>query len=249
MNYEEVIVIIPARGGSQSIKNKNLRILGRKPLLAHSVSHALDCGIPRDRIVISSDSDEILEWGGALGVEAYKRPDEISGATSSSEEALIYTIQLMSDLHLLSLKQDLAVVMLQPTSPIRLRWGDTRVPLLKKCLEAYKSEEYDSLLTVTKYEDFFWTEMEVSTGKYKWMASYDPKNRPMRQDLDREKTTYFDCGNIYITDAKTLIDTKCRIGENPCIFPISHLEGLQIDTPEDLECFRKIYKGASNDML
>lgn len=238
---ENVICIIPARGGSVAIKNKNLRILGRKPLLVHSVNHALDSGIPKHRIVISSDSDEILEWGGALGIESYKRPDDISGPVVSSEESLIYTIELMDDLNMLMLN-NLTVVMLQVTSPIRLRDKDS-VPLLKRCLKTYLEGDYDSLLTVTKFEDFFWTEMEVSTGKYEWMSSYNPQKRPMRQELGREGYKYFDCGNIYMTDVKVLLDTKCRIGKKPCIFPISSLEGLQIDTMEDLELFRKIYLG------
>lgn len=248
MKYEEVVCVIPARGGSQSIKNKNLRLLNKQPLLCHSIRHALASGIPPHQVVVSSDSDEILEWGKSMGVEAHKRPDDISGPTSSSEEAVIYSIVLMNDLRDLELDK-CAVVMLQPTSPIRLsKWGVCKagykdnLPLLRRCLEEYKSGDYDSLLTVTKFEDFFWTETEVSPGNYEWVPSYDPQNRPMRQQLGKNQVKYFDCGNIYITEADTLIETKCRVGKKPCVFPISHLEGLQIDTPEDLEDFRWIYE-------
>ena len=72
------ICIIPARGGSKRLPRKNVRLLGGKPLLAYSVEAALASGV-FDRVVVSSDDEEIREVAKQYGAEVDERPDELAG--------------------------------------------------------------------------------------------------------------------------------------------------------------------------
>ena len=74
-----VLALIPARSGSKSVPRKNLRPLQGKPLIAYSIAHALAC--PRiDRVVVSTDSEEIAAVARGFGAEVpFLRPAEISG--------------------------------------------------------------------------------------------------------------------------------------------------------------------------
>jgi CMP-N,N'-diacetyllegionaminic acid synthase len=67
-----------ARGGSKGVKGKNTRLLAGKPMMVHSIEHALAAGI-FDAVAVSSDSDEILEIAAVAGVQhLVKRPDELA---------------------------------------------------------------------------------------------------------------------------------------------------------------------------
>lgn len=86
------VAIIPARGGSKRIKNKNIRLFGNIPLIAHSINTALKSGC-FDAVIVSTDSDEIAavaEQYGAL--VPFRRPaslaDDHTGTTTVVQHAL-----------------------------------------------------------------------------------------------------------------------------------------------------------------
>ncbi|MCU0723789.1 MAG: acylneuraminate cytidylyltransferase family protein, partial [Planctomycetes bacterium] len=111
----DCLAIIPARGGSKGIPRKNLRPLGGKPLVVHSVDQALVC--PRvGRVVVSTDDAEIAEVSRRAGAEVVERPAAISGDTASSESALLHVL----DARKARGEEDPSlVVFLQATSPLR----------------------------------------------------------------------------------------------------------------------------------
>lgn len=236
--YENVLCVIPARAGSQGIIDKNLQLIWGIPLVEHSILHALDAGLDPENIRVSSDSDEILDIALRNKVVANERPPQFSGPTSPTEETLI----LECDDHIRYRKHNNLtscehVLLLQPTSPIR------RKGMINRFLDFYLDSDYDSALTTTKFYDFFWQK----TGWGTWLgystSSYDPDNRPMRQALTEADYKHFDNGNAYLTNIEVLKEKKCRIGRKVGLFPISELEGMQIDTHEDLEMFRAIFSG------
>ena len=234
--YENVLCIIPARAGSQGIIDKNLQLIYGIPLVEHSILHALDAGLDPENIVVSSDGEAILDIALRNKVVASERPSKFSGPTSSTEETLIWEYGLYvgyQKKH--SLTPCEHVLLLQPTSPIRFKGT------INRFLDFYLSGDYDSALTTTKFYDFFWQSGSPAT------SSYNPANRPMRQEL----TSYqqFDNGNMYVTSEQVLLKQKCRLGVNVGIFPISELEGMQIDTPEDLEIFRAIFSGGITEKV
>jgi CMP-N,N'-diacetyllegionaminic acid synthase len=230
--FNDIICVIPARGGSKGIEHKNLQKVGEHPLFVHSVMHAINNNVPKERIVVSSDDDEILKIASVFGVVPHKRSKVNSQDNSSTESCLIEVVQSFYKHH----KTD--IVTLQPTSPIR------RKNLLYDCVYKYKSGDYDSLLTVTELHDFLWFKYHEDG---RWFSSYDCRNRPMRQNLAINSVKYFENGNIFISDVEMLLSTKCRIGDNPCIFPISMMESTQIDDWNELKLADLILRGKINE--
>lgn len=231
MDLKEVLCVIPARGGSKGIPQKNLRLLGGIPLVAHSILHARMAGLPIENIILSSDDDAILECS-KYGATPLWRPEEISGDGSSTESALIHAF-LASEIDdfgepLRGIKH---ILLLQATSPIRL--PSTVKGFLKFCLD----NDYDSALTVTEFHDFFWYLED------EWKSTYDPAKRPMRQSLAFRDDKFFDNGSMYFTSSEVLLTQRCRLGGKVGVYPISELEGMQIDTPRDLFLFECIFDG------
>jgi N-acylneuraminate cytidylyltransferase len=88
-----VIALIPARSGSERVPKKNIRPLAGHPLLAYAIATAQQAGV-FERIVCSTDSDEIAEIARYYGAEApFLRPAELATSTSPDIEWITYTLQ------------------------------------------------------------------------------------------------------------------------------------------------------------
>lgn len=113
----EILVVIPARGGSKRLSRKNVLPLAGKPLICWTIEAAIDAKL-NARILVSSDDDEILSIATQYqvdGVIAYKRPEKLASDTAS-------TIDVVKDACLFMLAtgfQPETIILLQPTSPLR----------------------------------------------------------------------------------------------------------------------------------
>jgi CMP-N,N'-diacetyllegionaminic acid synthase len=111
------ICTICARGGSKGVKNKNIRTLLGKPLIAHSILQAKASGL-FDCIAVSSDSDEILAIAGKWGADyLIKRPDEL--ATDQAAKLPVIRHCVAEAEHISGQTYDV-VVDLDATSPLRI---------------------------------------------------------------------------------------------------------------------------------
>lgn len=134
------ICIIPARGGSKRVKNKNIKECNGKPLLYHTIIKARESGI-FSSIIVNSENDEILNIGRHYGAEVYRRPAELSG----DNILLIDVIKEM--LSALNLKDDVAVGIMLATSPLR------NVTDIKDACEIFfKNDIKTPVVSVTQYE-------------------------------------------------------------------------------------------------
>ena len=82
-----MICVIPARGGSKRIPRKNIVDFLGAPLISYSVRAALDSGA-FERVIVSSDDDEILGVAADFGARTLKRPDEISGDFATTADVI-----------------------------------------------------------------------------------------------------------------------------------------------------------------
>ncbi len=119
--------MIPARAGSKGIKNKNLQMIGNKTLVEISIEVA-KLSNKFDRIIVSSDSTEILQIATRLGVSALRRPDILSGDDARASDVVNHVISINPAI----LSQDDVIAYLQPTSPFSR--SDTIVELINHCL-------------------------------------------------------------------------------------------------------------------
>ena len=76
INCKKVLAVIPARSGSKSVKDKNIRLIAGKPMIAYSIEHALNAP-SIDRVIVSTDSLKYAEIAKSYGAEIpFLRPAE-----------------------------------------------------------------------------------------------------------------------------------------------------------------------------
>ena len=129
-----VLAIIPARGGSKSIPKKNIKPFCGKPLLAHSIETAIKCP-SIDRVVVSSDNNEIIDVAIEFGAEApFIRPKDLAKDDTPDLPVFLHCLDYFKKKE--SYEVDI-IVHLRPTSPLRtLEMVEDGIQLLKDNLEA-----------------------------------------------------------------------------------------------------------------
>ncbi len=93
----EILALIPARSGSKSVPDKNVRTVAGKPMLAHSIEQALACE-PISRCVVSTDSEHYAAVAREYGAEVpFLRPEELSGDLSTDLETFAHALAWLKD--------------------------------------------------------------------------------------------------------------------------------------------------------
>ena len=218
-SHTQVLAIIPARAGSKGIPRKNLARIGGRPLVSISIDHA-NAAARVNRVVVSTDDDEIASVARQSGAEVVCRPLAISGDTASSESALIHTLDALRDRD--GYDPDL-VVFLQATSPLRCGAD------IDRATEILEQEGADSLFSACPMHGFVWRHGPDGTWK---SFSYDYRNRKRRQDAPEDVV---ENGSIYIFRPSILRTTGNRLGGRVAVYRMSYINSLQVDEPADIE--------------
>ena len=208
-----VICIIPARGGSTRIKDKNIADLGGHPLIAWTIRDALASNLI-DRVIVSTNSKKIKDISIEYGAEVVDRPDYLSKDDSKIEDAVKYTIEKLKE------KPDL-IVLLQCTTPFRNK-GDIDEGIIK-----LNQDNADSLFFATEFDKFIWTREHDS-------INYDFKDRPRTQD---KKWEIVELGN-YIIKPEVLYKFNNRLGGKITHLLVDKISEIDIDNQYDLALAR-----------
>lgn len=209
----EILVVIPARGGSKGIPRKNLRKLNHQPLIFYAIKTALKSLFSPD-VYVSSEDQEILTTAEKLGAKLHRRDDQLSG-DSVTLDPVIYA----SVLHAESREAKLydIVITLQPTSPL------LEVSTLDGAIQRMIDErELGTLLSGIEDVHLRWRKEGIRFVP-------DFKERLNRQYLPQ---TFKETGSFLITRRENVSD-KGRIGTCVELYEVSSKEGIDIDTFED----------------
>jgi len=223
-----VLAIVPARGGSKGVPGKNVRLLGGRTLLEYTAAAARDAAVI-DRIVVSTDSEEVAAAGRAAGLEVpFLRP----AALAQDDTPMLPVIRHAIDEVTRAGWTPELVVLLQPTSPLR------RPDHVARAVDLLRSSGADSVVTVVEVPKHLSPDyvMRIDAGV---LRPFLPEGERVtrRQDVrpaySRDGTVYAfrrdtldRCGSIYGDDCRPLI--------------IDARESLSIDTPEDWAAAEKI---------
>lgn len=97
LGSDRVLCVIPARAGSKGLPGKNLLALGGRPLLAHSIEHALASRYV-DRVVVSTDGEDIAEAARAHGADVpFMRPAELAGDDAGTVDVLLHALDWLEE--------------------------------------------------------------------------------------------------------------------------------------------------------
>ena len=213
----ETIAIIPARGGSKGIPGKNIKSLGGKPLIAHSILDTMEAQ-QVDRIYVTTDDAEIAQVSTDYGAKIIHRPAELANDTASSESALIHAL---TEIEKSGINPEL-IVFLQCTSPLRTGLD------IDRAIEQMRSENADSLLSVSPSHRFLWHKVDNEAQS----INYDYRHRPRRQDLNPQ---YMENGSIYIFKPWVLKELNNRLGGKISLFVMDEDQNWEIDSLQDFQ--------------
>lgn len=216
----KTIAIIPARGGSKRLPNKNILSLGGIPLIAHSILYAQKNSSIIDEVYVSTDDAAIKKIALQYGAKVIDRPESLSGDFEPTVSALKHVLESIED-------EVENVILLQATNPLRPE------NLLKKAFETYQKGKYDSLFTVSRNHQ--------KLGKIE-ANKFIPFNYEIGQRSQDLEPLFFENGLLYISKAKLILPLDCARDESKIIsesaFPyqVDHLFAtVDIDTQEDLD--------------
>lgn len=223
MPRTKILALIPARGGSKGIPRKNLAPLGGRPLLAWTIEQARRT--PEvDRVLVSTDDEEIARVAREHGAEVVERPTEIAGDEASSESALVHALDVLVDE---GWEPDL-VVFLQATSPLR------RPDEISRALATFHSEGADSLFSASTVHGFVWRQSPDGDLE---ALTYDPARRPRRQEIGED---LLENGSLYVFKPEILREHGNRLGGRIAVHRMDPLDSFQVDEPGDLEIMERL---------
>ena len=222
------LAIIPARGGSKRIKNKNLKIFFGKPLIYYSIKALKDSNI-FSKIHISSDSTKILNYSNKLKIKTdFKRPKYLADDKTGLNKVLKYVISKYQ-----SLNQSYDEVwLIFPNNPFITK------KTIFDCSKAYKKinhKKNNALMTVTKYNyPIHWAQKLSSNNHLLPLDKFSLKMRS--QDFNK---VYCEAGMVNVYSNK-IFYSKMKTKYFPLELPL--YSSVDIDNIEDFRLAKILFK-------
>lgn len=223
INNMRILAIVPARGGSKGIKDKNIKEIEGRPLIEYTIEAAKRCEYI-DEIVVSTDSEKIAKAAKKAGAKVpFLRPDELASDTARTIDVVLFTIE---QLKLIGQEYDI-VVLLQPTSPLRDEDD------ICGAIEKYVSCNMKSLVSVSEVsESPILMRQIVDETHMEKLLNINSTIR--RQDMAKY---YMVNGSIYINKIEELnSDTSLNDNVIPYVMDRSH--SVDIDDYVDIEVMK-----------
>jgi N-acylneuraminate cytidylyltransferase len=201
------IAFLPIRGGSKSIKYKNIKIMCGLPLFTWAMMAAEECPLI-SKVIIGTDSDQIWDVAQNYISEKISMYDTgPMGDTCLQEDVMVPLAEKVNfD----------KIVLLQATQPL------VTTENLTSALDRMRKEKLDSMISVCRQHRFIWDQ----NGP----VNYDPQKRPRRQEWDG---LLIENGAFFITTHDALLKSKCRVSGNIGTFIMKPYTFFDIDEPED----------------
>lgn len=228
-----VLAVVPARAGSKGVPGKNTRLLCGQPLLAWTAGPAL-ASDRLDRVVLSTEDQEIAELGRSLGLEVpFLRP----AALATDEAPTLPVVQhAIEQLAAAGERYD-AVCLLQPTSPART------VEQIDACIDLLATTGADAVVTAHPMpveHHPLWALIGEPGAAVRWAAGPDgPPTR--RQDLP---PAWHRDGAVYVTRTEVVLGGSLY-GSDVRIVPTDPAGGVNVDTEEDWARAEAMLRGRS----
>lgn len=215
-----ILVVIPARGGSKGIPRKNVRLLNNKPLISYSINTALSSEYI-DKVVVSTDDQEIGQISKKYGAEVIFRPENLASDEIPLDPVIFDVVRRLEE-------QDYffdIVITIQPTSPLLTK--ETLDNIISKII----NEKYDTVLTAVDDRHLSWSKIENE-----FIPNYT--ERKNRQYLPSE---FRETGAV-LASRRDFITVNSRIGNKISLYEVDKYESIDIDSPMDWWIAEKLLK-------
>lgn len=215
------LAIITARSGSKGIKDKNIRMLNGKPLMAFTIESAKKSKFI-DEVMVSTDSQEYAAAAKEYGASVpFLRSKENSSDTASSIDVILEVLDGYQKLG----KTFDRFVLLQPTSPLRTEQN------IDRAFQLFEEKGADSVVSVCECEHspLLSNTLPADLNMHGFIKS---ENNVRRQEL---KTCYRLNGAIYISKVSTFLQIRTFYGNNSYAYIMEQNESIDIDSELDFQ--------------
>ena len=219
----DITAIIPARGGSKGLPRKNIIKLSGKPLIYYTIA-ACHKSKYINRIIVSTDDDEIEQIALKYNAEVIRRPHELSDDLIMPDAAVVHSIE---NLERYEKYIPDAVVFLQPTSPIR-KTND-----IDNLIDLYLKSNVETVFSAVDIHPFFWQRRKEVLKP----INYTPSSRKRRQDSE---PCLIENGSIYITNTKIFLENQDRFGKTSNAYIMNPYTLFEIDSKEDFSLIESL---------
>lgn len=214
-----VIAFVHAKGSSSRVPNKNLRVLGDKPLFCHAITNA-SMSESIDTVVIDSDSDDILSIGETYGAVPIKRPPELASNAVTGDELAYWQASLAPESQV--------VVQVVPTSPF------IRPETIDKAVREVLQNGKDSAVGVFQEALYIWV-----NGR----PAYYLEDGTIPNSFEMDKITYETTGLYANKTEAVLVSRKRTTVENVALVQLSKIESVDINDLDDFDLAEIIWRG------
>ncbi|MCP5462054.1 MAG: acylneuraminate cytidylyltransferase family protein [bacterium] len=227
-----ILGFIPARAGSKRLPDKNIRVLGDKPLITYTIAASLAA---RDitRTIVSTDSRDIASISLSSGAEVpFMRPPELAQSNSTEMEFFLHALEWLKKNE--SYVPDL-IVLLYPTSPFRKAESiDRAIRLMLQHPEA------DSLRSIRMCSEHPYKMWQIDERGY--LRPFVKTGDTCTQTLSTQlfPMVYIQNASIYITKPSTILNKQSPIGDIVIPFIMDDIESTDINTLFDFKCAEMI---------
>jgi len=224
MTHKRILAIIPARGGSKAIPDKNIIEIAGKPLIAWTIEAALKASFVA-KTIVSSDSNTILEISKKYGAETIKRPVNLASDSARSEPVLTHALEELKDEN-----YDYALL-LQPTSP--LRTADD----IDMAIKALINTDATALISVYQPQHHPLKAFKKDNkGFLKGLVNNEYPFMP-RQELPK---TFYPNGAIYLIKTDVFLKTGKLFTDKTIAYEMPLNKSLDLDSQSEISTLEKI---------
>lgn len=227
------LAVIPARGGSKRIPRKNVKDFCGKPMIAWSIQTALESGC-FDRVIVSTDDDEIADVAIAFGAEApFRRPPELADDVTPTVPVIAHAVEWQEQRHRVT-----RACCLYATAPF------ARAADLRDGLKRLESSGADYAFSATTYG--FPIQRAIRVGEDGRVSMFQPEHAGTRsQDLEE---AWHDAGQFYWGTTAAWLARRPIFGPTSIVVPLPRARVQDIDTVEDWDRAELIFNALAARM-
>lgn len=215
-----IAAIIPARGGSKRIPDKNIKLFMGKPVIHYSIDAAIKSGL-FDKVIVSTDSEKIAQTAQEAGAETpFMRPADISGDFTPLASVFVHALKSLKE-EGLKVKYMCGIL---ATAPF------IRISDIKEGYNLISKQKVSSVFSVTTFGYSIFRSLKINESGY--LEMFWPEHECSRSNDLPE--AYCDAGQFYWLDAQLFLETPKIFnphGSMPIVIPRYLVQ--DIDTIED----------------
>jgi CMP-N-acetylneuraminic acid synthetase len=212
----KIACFIPIKSNSSRVPNKNLRLLGDKPLYRHALDTVIKSKV-FDDIFVDTDSEDVKKYCIENSINVIDRDPKLSKDNANGNDLLKYWVNIKPNYDI--------YFQVFVTSPF------LTIETLNNCVNIMNKNNNDSVFTVIEDYTWYWFNNKP--------INYDPKLLPRSQDA---KPIIKETTSLYAISKNGFKKTKARIGEFPKTYTVDEIESIDIDNKFDFFIAEQITK-------